>query len=321
MQKPPHSYKPVILVTGCSTGIGFAIAKLLYSIDSYRLVLTARPSSLEVVNREFPTSDRVWVAPLDVTSSADRKILIHKIQEKWNGVDILVNNAGVSFRSTVEEMDEESEQLQMETNYHGPIELIKLCLPQMRKVGRGKIINVSSVSGMLAMPTMSSYSASKHALEGASEALWYEARPFGINVSLIAPGFVRSNSYTRVKYSKKSFESRNGNSPYSKMYTSMEPFISRLMNRGLSTPESIAKLVVLVIRTQDPPLWIPASYDAEFFYYLRRFFSRRILSRILYRLLPNVTSWGENFTRKRNHWIWPLNIVRNWWQNRRSSIR
>ena len=81
--------------------------------------------------------------------------------------------------------------------------LVRAALPIMREQRAGKVINVSSVSGMLAMPTMGSYSASKHALEGATEALWYEARPFGITVNLAQLGFVNSDAFKRVVLSKK----------------------------------------------------------------------------------------------------------------------
>jgi short-subunit dehydrogenase len=103
-----------------------------------------------------------------------------------------ISRPSASYRAVVEHMSEPEEQHQFDTNYFGAVGLIRLVLPYMREIGRGKIINVSSVSGMLAMPTMGSYSASKYALEGLSEALWYEVRPLGINVSLIQPGFVKS---------------------------------------------------------------------------------------------------------------------------------
>ena len=255
----------MILVTGCSSGIGEAIAALLVKRKACRVALTARPQSLKHLHNKFQESDRIKILALDVTDPGSRKNVISTLEKDWGGVDILVNNAGISYRSTLEEMSYEDEQLQMETNYHGPIDLIRLCLPSMRHKGRGKIINISSVSGMLAMPTMSSYSASKYALEGASEALWYEGKPFGISVSLIQPGFVRSQSFERVRFSTRSEKTHLGKGPYGGMYNSMEPFIAKLMNRGLATPESIARLVQDVIRTQNPPLWIPASFDAEFF--------------------------------------------------------
>jgi short-subunit dehydrogenase len=193
-----QDFQPVVLVTGCASGIGLALARQLAKETRYRVVLTARTRSIEKLRNEIKESDRIWLRELDVTNRDSRRELMQEIRAKWNRVNILVNNAGIAYRSVLEHMTEADERLQMSTNYLGPVALIRQVLPGMRRVGRGKIINVSSVSGMLAMPTMASYSASKYALEGMSEALWYEARPLGINVTLIQPGFVRSNSFKRV---------------------------------------------------------------------------------------------------------------------------
>jgi len=118
----------VVLVTGCSSGVG------------------------------------LWVRPLDVTNREQRVALIREIGETWTGVNVLINKAGISYRAVVEHMTEEEDEHQLATKYLGPMDLIRLVLPHMPSVGRGKIINVSSVSGMLAMPTMSAYSASKFTL-------------------------------------------------------------------------------------------------------------------------------------------------------------
>lgn len=108
-----------------------------------------------------------------------------RLLELWGGVDVLVNNAGISYRAVVEHTDHEDRAHQMDVNFRAPMEMIRHVLPDMRRKRRGKIINVSSVGAMMAMPTMAPYSASKFALEGASESLWYEVRPFGIHVSLV----------------------------------------------------------------------------------------------------------------------------------------
>jgi short-subunit dehydrogenase len=292
-------YKPVILVTGCSTGIGAATAKLLYGLNQYRVVVTARRQSLGKLKERFEESDRFWIRPLDVTNEKERKAIISEIEDKWRGVDILVNNAGISYRAVVEHMDESDEFLQMNTNYLSPVALIRLVLPHMREQGRGKIINISSVSGMLAMPTMASYSASKYALEGLSESLWYEARPFGINVSLIQPGFIRSNSFRNVYYSAQSDPKVNKSTVYRDYYTYMAPFIARLMRLSVTRPSTVANTILKVIRTENPPLWIPASYDAWLFYYLRRLVPRRWLMPLLFALLPGARHWGKKFTNKR----------------------
>jgi short-subunit dehydrogenase len=298
-RRTPSNFRPVILVTGCSSGIGLALAQILYGIKSYRVIVTSRLSSIHELQSRFQDDDRFWVRPLDVTVPEERERVLHEAAEKWGGINILVNNAGISYRSVAEHMSEEDEFKQMNTNYLGPVALIRDLLPHMRETGRGKIINVSSVSGMLAMPTMSSYTASKYALEGFSESLWYEMKPFGINISLIQPGFVRSKSFTRVYITEKGKMAMKIGGPYSDYYENMAPFVARLMNLSLTSAGSVAKLIVKVIRTENPPLWIPATLDAQVFYYLRRWVPRRILLPFLFMMLPRARKWGLKHTNRR----------------------
>ncbi len=295
--EPP--FQPVILVTGCASGIGLALTEMLYKLPLYRVVATARPHSLARLREKFPESDRFWIRPLDVTVETERNLLISEINEKWQGVNVLINNAGVSYRAVVEHMSVAEEQHQFETNYFGPVGLIRAVLPNMRRLGRGKIINVSSVSGMLAMPTMGSYSASKYALEGISEALWYEVRPLGINVSLIQPGFVKSKSFLNVQYSRQSGPEHGIDGLYADYYAHMTPFIERLMNLSFTTPEAVARKILKTIQQKNPPLWIPATLDAKIFYYLRRFVPRRILLELLFATLPGVRRWAKAYTQRK----------------------
>ncbi len=292
-------YKPIILVTGCSSGLGLAIADLLYRQGQYRVVVTSRPESQDFLKQRFVEDERFWILPLDVTLDMDRHRSISLIEQQWGGVDILINNAGISYRSVVEHMSEQDEEKQMNTNYRGPMGLIRLVLPAMRKAGRGKIINVSSVSGMLAMPTMASYSASKYALEGASEALWYEMKPLGINVSLIQPGFIKSKSFEKVYLSAGARAAERLGGAYGDYYQNMTPFVRELMGLSRTTPDSIAKLILKVIQTENPPLWIAATVDAFFFYHLRRLIPRRWLLPLLFKALPNSKSWGQGYSLRR----------------------
>lgn len=291
-------FQPVVLVTGCSSGIGLALADLLYKDQRYRVVVTARAGSLGRLKERFQENERFWIRKLDVTNETERNELIREVSQTWNGVNILINNAGVSYRAVVEHMNVPEEQHQFDVNYFGPVGLIRAVLPQMRKLGRGKIINVSSVSGMLAMPTMGSYSASKYALEGLSEALWYEVRPLGINVSLIQPGFVRSRSFLNVVYSAQSGPEHGVEGLYADYYQHMTPFIERLMGFSFTTPASVARKVLKTMRRKNPPLWIPATLDAKVFYYLRRFVPRRILLELLFATLPRVRLWARKYTNR-----------------------
>jgi short-subunit dehydrogenase len=298
-RKKEQTYQPVILVTGCSSGIGLALAHLLYSNFDFRVVVTVRAKSLEKMREIFKETDRFVIKTLDVISEHDRAQVIHEIKKLWGGVDILVNNAGISYRAVIEHMTDKDEELQMATNYFGPMGMIRLCLPHMRHTGRGKIINVSSVAGMLAMPTMASYSASKFALEGASESLWYEMRPFGVSISLVQPGFTHSNSFQNVYHTKLSEPTLNWNGPYSDFYINMTPFVAKMMNMSLTTPEKIAKQILKTIRSENPPLWIPATFDAKMFYYIRRLLPRRVLLPILYWFLPGARHWAKGYSHRR----------------------
>lgn len=292
-------FQPVVLVTGCSSGIGLALAELLYKEQNYRVIVTARAGSLGRLKERFQENEHFWIRELDVTDESKRDELIREIAIAWNGVNILINNAGVSYRAVVEHMNVAEEQHQFDVNYFGAVGLIRSVLPQMRKLGRGKIINVSSVSGMLAMPTMGSYSASKYALEGLSEALWYEVRPLGINVSLIQPGFVRSKSFLNVIYSAQSDPEHGAEGLYADYYQHMTPFIERLMGFSFTTPASVAQKVLKTMKKKNPPLWIPATFDAKVFYYLRRFVPRRILLELLFATLPKVRLWAKKYTNRK----------------------
>ena len=181
----------------------------------------------------------------------------------------------------------------MSANFIGPMDLTRLVLPQMREKRCGRVINISSVSGMMAMPTMGAYSGSKFALEGATESLWYEMKSWGIHVTLVQPGFIHSNSIRNVVVSKQARVAiEDENDPYHAVYVSMAPFIERLMAIARATPEDIADRVLRTLRQKNPRLRVFATIDARFFYLLRRVLPRKIFHSLLYRALPSVRSWG-----------------------------
>ncbi|MBW2293573.1 MAG: SDR family NAD(P)-dependent oxidoreductase [Deltaproteobacteria bacterium] len=285
---------PVVLLTGASTGIGLALARKLTAWPAGRIVLTARESSLDRFERAgVVESERVWLRALDITDGVQRQRVTDEIRERLGGVDILINNAGIAYRAVTEQIDEEENLAQVSTNFLGPMDLTRLVLPQMRKKRCGRVINISSVSGMMAMPTMGAYSGSKFALEGATESLWYEMKSWGIHVTLVQPGFIHSNSIRNVVISKQARESiENESDPYHAVYLSMTPFIERLMAIARATPEDIANRVLLTLRKKKPRLRVFATIDARFFYILRRVLPRKVFHSLLYRALPGVRGWG-----------------------------
>lgn len=295
-----NSARRVVIVTGCSSGLGHELAAQLYDRADLNVVVTARNSNVDKLKQDFVTSDRFWIRELDITNDADIYKLVNEISCVWGRVDVVVNNAAVCFRGVIEHMDFKSEMLQLSTNYLGPMSLIRAVLPIMREQRSGQIINVSSVSGMLAMPTMGSYSASKHALEGATEALWYEAKPFGISVSLVELGFINSDSFKRVKLSNKAEMSTVLGGPHSEYYRSMTPLIERLMRVAHASPKSIACKIIKMMSDPAPKLRYILTIDAIVFNVLKKIVPSNILSQILYWMLPGSMKWGGKWKASRS---------------------
>jgi short-subunit dehydrogenase len=283
------------LVTGASTGLGLALARKLIALP-YRLILTARESSLHRFAHEgIHESERVWIRALDVTNAAQRIHVVQDAGERLGGIDVLLNNAGVAYRSVVEHARDFERQEQFDINFHGPLALARLVLPGMRAKRAGRIINVSSVGGMMAMPTMSLYSASKWALEGATESLWYEVLPWNIRVTLVEPGFIRSDSFQHTRATQGSARAAaSPGDPYFVHYSAMSQLIERLMNRSSSSPEHVADVILKTMHRRRPPLRVAGTRDANFFYLLRRFLPRRLYHAVLYRGLPGIKTWGQS---------------------------
>ena len=284
-----------ILITGASVGLGLEVARLLIEKDEYNLFLTARASSLtRFIENGITPSKHIHLEALDVTDASMRLQLIQKINETAGGVDILINNAGFTFRSVLEDVSDNDQIQQMETNFRAPMQLIRLCLPYMRDKRAGQIINISSVGGMMAMPTMGIYSASKHALEGASESLWYEVRPWNIKVTLLSPGFINSKGFEKVRKTWMSNASmENSSSTYFEHYKNMEGFVERIMKKTPSTSYSVAKKVLKVIEAKNPPLRVTATWDALVFKLMKAVIPQRLYHAILYYSLPGIRKWGR----------------------------
>ncbi|EIP98113.1 short-chain dehydrogenase of unknown substrate specificity [Opitutaceae bacterium TAV1] len=284
----------VLLLTGASTGLGLALARRLIRETRYRLALTARTSSLErFAAAGIVESPRIRLLALDVASPASRAAAVAAVEACWGGVEILVNNAGIATRAVVEHIADADFDDVMAVNFRGPLDLIRRVLPGMRERRRGRILTVSSVGGMMAMPTMAAYSASKFAIEGACEALWYEARPWGIGVSLVEPGFIHSDSFTHTRYTRASRRAQEDPAdPYHRHYDAMSGMIARLMRRTWATPDHVAAAIVRTIRARHPRLRVRATPDALIFDYLRRWLPRRLYHHVLYAGLPEVKRWG-----------------------------
>jgi len=173
-----------ILVTGASSGIGQSTARLLAE-RGFTVFGTARKPDPQ--KRESFT-----MLALDVRSDESVRACVDQVMAKTGRLDVLVNNAGYAITGAAEETSVEEAKAQFETNFFGIVRMVNAVLPGMRAAGAGKIINISSLAGNTAIPFSGFYSATKFAVEGYSESLWYEVRPFGVSVSLVEPGFVNT---------------------------------------------------------------------------------------------------------------------------------
>lgn len=174
-----------VLVTGASSGNGQATARLL-SERGYRVFGTSRnPSSAGAISG-------VEMVSLDVCSDDSVAACARTVIDRAGHLDALVNNAGYELAGALEELTLEEAHAQFETNFFGVVRMVKAVLPAMRRQKSGRIVNISSLSGLAPIPFLGMYSASKFALEGYSEALQHELSPFGIQVSLVEAGFLKT---------------------------------------------------------------------------------------------------------------------------------
>ena len=177
----------VVLITGCSSGIGQATAVRLAKAGMKVVATARRTSSLGACE-----AAGCAVEALDVDDDASMVATVERIREKHGTVGVLVNNAGYSQSGAVEEVPMDQVRRQFETNVFGLVRLCQLVLPGMRRQGSGKIVNLSSMGGRLTFPGGGFYHASKYAVEALSDALRFEVRGFGVEVVVVEPGLIRT---------------------------------------------------------------------------------------------------------------------------------
>ncbi|SEJ82295.1 NADP-dependent 3-hydroxy acid dehydrogenase YdfG [Cyclobacterium xiamenense] len=179
-----------IIITGSSNGFGLKAAKD-FADKGNKVFATIRNPNGKNANAKADLenhSANIKVVDMDVTNDASVKEAMSTILSEAGNIDILINNAGIMYLGITEAFSIEQAKFQMETNYFGAIRVMQAILPSMRKAGTGLIINTSSLVGRMSPPFFGTYTATKHALEGYSQALRYEVSPFGVDIVLVEPG-------------------------------------------------------------------------------------------------------------------------------------
>jgi NAD(P)-dependent dehydrogenase (short-subunit alcohol dehydrogenase family) len=243
------SISKAVLVTGCSSGIGRAAAERLATRGWTVYASARRPDSIADLG------DRgCKVLALDVTDEDSMRAAVAEVEAAEGVVGALVNNAGYGLEGPVEEVPLDEWRRQFETNLYGMVRLIQLALPAMRRQGWGRVVNVSSMGGRLTLPGGGPYHASKHAVEAMSDALRYEVKPFGIHVSVIEPGPIRSKWVeTAVRTST---EHANDDGPYAEFAAGVAARTASgyegAMGVLAGSSESVARVIERAIRRRRP---------------------------------------------------------------------
>jgi NAD(P)-dependent dehydrogenase (short-subunit alcohol dehydrogenase family) len=179
------------LITGCSTGLGRALAEAVIGAG-HNAVVTARDVA-KVADLADTATQRVLPVALDVTKPDQVTAAVQRADERFGGIDVLVNNAGYGYRAAVEEGDDAEVRTLFETHFFGTVAMIKAVLPDMRARRSGAMVNISSIGATVTPVGSGYYSAAKAAIEGMSGALRGELAPLGISVTVVEPGAFRTD--------------------------------------------------------------------------------------------------------------------------------
>ena len=258
----------VVLITGCSSGFGLLSAiHFARKGDTVYATMrdTARAGELEQARQAEKLP--IEVVQLDVTDEQSVKKAVRQVMDAAGRIDVLVNNAGIAHHGPLEESDDDEVKEIFETNFFGALRVLREVAPIMRQQRSGTIVNVSSLAGRVASPFGGVYSASKHALEAASEVLYYELHPFGVRVLLIEPGGFQ----TAIEQNRRVARRFTEGSPYLDFEQRFEAALTRLPAAGeRGDAQVVAELIYEAVHDKEPKLRYLVGQDAEMIAGLRK---------------------------------------------------
>lgn len=270
----------LVLITGTSSGIGLSAA-VECAAAGHRVVATMRD-----VDRRKPLEEAaaarevsVHIERLDVTSEGVGA-KIRELTLKYGPFFAVVNNAGIAVGGAFEEQSEAEIRDQFETNVHGLMAVTRAVLPSMRAAQRGRIINVSSVSGRVAFPLLSAYAATKHAVEGFSEALRWELEAFGVDVCVVEPGTFKTPIFSANLR-------RSAGSPRAE-YKPLTDVVERLILEGADkapAPDPVGRAIARLVSEESPRFRTLVGMDARTLVTLRRMVPDRLFASGVRRLM------------------------------------
>lgn len=266
----------VWLITGCDSGMGHEIARAALAARETVAICALQPSNVEDLIAAYPAT--ATAHKLDVTDAAAITAITADIEHRLGRIDVLVNNAGYGAVGPVEQTGPEVYRPMFDVNFFGTAELIRATVPGMRQRRSGHIINLSSAGGYCASPGFGFYAATKFAIEGLSEALRKELEPFGVKVTLIEPGSIRTRFAGGALHRPGALIDDYENTPTD---ATLKLMTDRDGNQP-GDPAKVADAIVTMTRHPNPPLRLPMGTDS----YLR-------LTEAVARQAEEFTQWSE----------------------------
>ncbi|MFP3460866.1 oxidoreductase [Arthrobacter globiformis] len=243
------------IITGCSTGLGRALAQAVLA-HGHNAVVTARNvNAVKDIAADYP--DTALALPLDVTDKEQIGSAVRQAQARYGGIDVLVNNAGYGYRAAVEEADDADIRQLFDTNLFGAVDMIKAVLPDMRAKRAGAILNISSIGARISPAGSGYYSATKAALEGLSGSLHKELQPLGISVTAIEPGAFRTDFAGRSLT-----QSATAIPDYAETAGMRRKEHDTVHGTQPGDPVKAAEAIIAVVESPNPPSLLVLGQDA-----------------------------------------------------------
>lgn len=264
----------IVLITGSTAGIGRMTALHLVKLG-HHVIASGRkvPELAKLAEEARALGGKLDTVVLDVTSQPSILTAVAEVDRLTggHGLDVLVNNAGFGVLGPTSEIDDAEMRRQYDTNVFGLMSVTRAFLPRMRERGNGRIINVSSVGGRITLPFFGVYNSTKYAVESLSDALRYELRPFGIDVSLIEPGVIRTNFEATAVTGLRAFDS----TPYAAAVAKYEK-MSKTADKFASNPIVIAKAIERAVKARRPAARYVAPRSQHAIFALRTMLPTRV---------------------------------------------
>lgn len=257
----------IILITGASSGLGKAFALSL--IEAGHTVYGAARRTHEMHDIEDAGGHAI---ALDMTDDASLVACMQRVIGEQGRIDVLINNAGYGLYGSVEEIPIQEARAQFEVNLFGLGRITQLAIPHMRKQGKGRIINISSMGGKMYLPLGAWYHASKHALEGWSDCLRLDLKEHGIDVVIIEPGVIRTG-FEEVMLAP--LIARSGSGPYGALTRRVAQGTERNYRKG-SPPDVVVRLVMKAVHARRPRTRYAGGHLAKPVMFLRKWCGDRL---------------------------------------------